>query len=1127
MMKWTDKQEETIKTRNKNILVSAAAGSGKTAVLVERITRLILDRENPVDVDRFLITTFTNAAAAEMKERLEAAIRKEMLESGADREYLKKQLRLMPRANISTFHSFTIEVMKRYFYLTDLEPGVRIGDETQMEILRRETMDELFERRFQDDYDRFTAFLTKYSSSKNEKGIKDSLISLYNEMRSIPYYMKWADESSAGLRTESPVKAYGLDVFVKNEKERMMKEALDSYGKAVELIRDSGLENLASKAEENYNLMADVPRRLDCGMELPKYVQLRASKDEKEEYNLISSSVKKYAEKAKSTVKKMKEYYYSFTIEECDTELMGLAEDTEYLIELLKDFESSLRSAKKEMNLVDFDDVMHYAIDILDQETACREYREKFEYIFVDEYQDCNQLQETIVEKISRGNNLFMVGDVKQSIYRFRLAEPELFRNRYRMYEEGDGSTSVKIDLNSNFRSKRSVTDTVNQVFAEIMDGYDSNAMLKCTVSDDYPGMPTALHLISKELYSGDDDEFSQAECELIAGQIREHLGCEIYDTKTQTYKNLSYGDIVVLTRNNSTVGQLERYLNNAGIPAYGQSGGGFFQTVEIEVFINILKIIDNTRQDIPLISTMRSVAFGFDVRDLAAVRAENPSGSFYQAVMNYELNGSDKSIRDRISAMNETVAYWKQLKNAVSLEELIRTVIEQTGYYDYCCGLPVGKQRSSNLRLLIEKASVFEKENYSGLHGFLKYADAMVERNIKVDEARPQLDSGDTVRIMTIHKSKGLEFPVVIIAGAGRSLRGKGFRGGIVMHKDFTLALPHVNKAEGWHRKTLLQKAIESRKQQEAVDEEIRIFYVAMTRAKDRLILTGVINSENVLDEDASETSSYLAMAYPAICRMKLPVHIEGSSPEEGDFQRIGENKSKVADLLEKSRACGDSHIMEEIKRRLEYEYPYRGSAVKSKYSVSQLNRTASGEERVKLNKTLFSQKGRSLTPAEAGTAMHAVMERIDFRRAAEEGDTYIEQFADELNERGILTDEERQVINTRNIGAFFETDIGRRAAEAKKLYREREFIMQWSVEGADTVVQGVVDCYFAEDDGIVLIDYKNSHVTDEDDLNTLADRYREQIRLYEEAVSAAEGIRVKESYLYLFHMRKFIRLS
>lgn len=1127
MMKWTDKQEETIKTRGKNILVSAAAGSGKTAVLIERITRLILDRENPVDVDRFLITTFTNAAAAEMKERLEAAIRKEMNVPGADREYLKRQLRLIPRANISTFHSFTIEVMKRYFYLTDLEPGVRIGDENQMEILKRETIDEVFERRFQEDYENFTGFLTKYSKSKNEKAIKETIVELYKEMRSIPYYMKWADERTAILASDSPVKEFGLDKFLEEQRESMMKEALDSYGKAVELLKEHGLDKLASKAEENLNLMESVPRRLEQNMGLPSYTQLRASADEKDEYNIISKTVKKYADAGKEIVKKMRDDYYAFTIEQCDEELKQLAADTKYFISVLKEFEKTFKARKKEMNLVDFDDVMHYAIDILDEEIARSEYRDKFEYIFVDEYQDCNELQERIVEKISRGNNLFMVGDIKQSIYRFRLAEPELFRNRYNRYDTDDELQSIKIDLNSNFRSKKSVTDTVNGVFSEIMDGYDSNAMLHCTADEKYPGIATSLHLVSKELYSGDEDEFSQAEAELIASRIRENIGLEIYDAKAGIVRNVTYGDIVILARGNGTVTQLERYLNNVGIPAYGQAGGGFFQTVEIEVFLNILKIIDNSRRDIPLISTMCSVAFNFDAGELAVIRTEFPKGSFYEAVKSYSKEGGNSAIKEKILNMFETVQQWKNLKNTVSLEELVRRVIEQTGYYDYCCGLPVGKQRASNIRLLVEKAADYEEENYAGLHGFLKYADAMVERKIKVDEAKPQGEGGNTVRIMTIHKSKGLEFPVVIIAGFDKNLKSKTGKGSIIMHKDYAIALPHVNRKEGWHRKTLLQKAIESRKKKETTDEEIRVLYVAMTRAKDRLILTGTINKEENLDETKTGTSSYLSMSYPALSKMNLPVSIE-----DVEFSAAAESKFKgkrfgITDIIEKSKACKDSNIMDEIRKRLEYVYPYESHKVKSKYSVSQLNRLNAENERVYLNKTLFSQKRDRLTPAEIGTAMHEVMERIDFRTAAQRGEEYVAETADEMANQGILTPEERKAINTGNIAAFFETDIGKRAAAASCLYREREFIMQWNIDGIETVVQGIVDCYFKEEDGITIIDYKNSYVTNDEETEAAADGYREQIALYEEAVSASEGEKIKESYLYFFHLKKFIRIT
>lgn len=1122
MMKWTEKQRETIESRDRNILVSAAAGSGKTAVLVERIKQLILG--DKVDVDRFLITTFTKAAAAEMKERLEEAIRKSMEEEGADRPFLARQLRLMPRANISTFHSFTIEVMRRYFYLTDLEPGVKIGDDTRVEILSRESIEEVFDRRFAEDGERFRAFLTKYSGDRNENRIKEGMLRLYKEMRSLPHYMEWAKERTALMGTESPVAAYGLDRFLEEESERAFEEAWALYGKGTEMLLEAGLEKLGNKATENLKLMMSIPRRIRDEGRFPelKYESMRASKEEKEEYDLIKNTVKKYMDAGKQKLKDLAEAYYVFSLAQCDEELKGQADDAAYLVELLEDYERVFRGRKAELGIVDFDDVMHYAIDILDDETACAEYREKFRYIFVDEYQDCNQLQETIVEKIARENNLFMVGDIKQSIYRFRLAEPDLFRNRYERYKNGDQSVSRKIDLSSNFRSKRSVTDTVNAVFGEIMEGYDEDARLICTAPAEHPGMATELHIVPKDTFTGEDDQLDEAEAALVARLIRENLGAEVYDTKNSCTHLLDYGDIVVLTRNNATIADLERYLNNTGIPAYGSAGAGYFETVELQVFINLLRVIDNTSRDVPLLSVMRSVAFGFTLLELASIRSAFRDGSYHSAVRRYAEGGPEQALRDKIRGMLETIDSWKQLRRAVSLEELVKRVLDDTGYLEYCSGLPVGRQRIANLRLLISKAADFELTNYTGLHGFLEYVEAMKRSGIRQEEANTVGDGENVVRITSIHRSKGLEFPVVILAGTGKRLKG-GSAGTIPMHKDFSIGLTHVDREGGWHRKTLLQKAIAARKNREAVEEEIRILYVALTRAKDKLIITGTVDKEESLDENFVGTASFLQMLYAPLHKTGAKIFIE-TDPEA---PAVSASAGSVGKLLAESASHRDEKLLQAVGERLSWTYPHARAEVRSKYSVSQLSRHGDGRPQILPERKIFSEGTGPLTPAAVGTAMHSVMERLDFTRAAEEGEGYIASVADGMLERGLLSGSERDAVSTSDIMGFFRTPVGQRAAKAAELFREREFIMRTEVEGEETIVQGIIDCYFEEEDGFVLIDYKNSYIGSEQTEEVIRDRYRGQLELYREALTAAWGKRVKETYLYLFHLRKFIKID
>lgn len=1162
-MQWTEAQDHTIESRGKNILVSAAAGSGKTAVLIERIKQLIL--QDKVDVDRFLITTFTNAASQEMRERLEQAIRKEMDQPDADRAFLKRQLDLMYKANIGTFHNFALEVMHRYFYLTELEPGFVIGDEIQVSILKKESVDALFETRFEEDFDRFKAFLRKYSGDRNENRLKDNMISLYDELRSVPDYFKWARESAEWLRSDNVLSMTGIAMF-------LIQAFYDGLGKArryfvevADLLADNSVWSLAEKAREDVERLDSLEEIMSLEPEQGvsrwdeldllfragelmgdlKFNTMRAAKDEKDDYEAVKETVSVLRKKGKKEIDDLKKKYFSRSRTEAETELKSLFGDTAYLVELLEEFEQIFREKKKEKNMVDFDDVMHYASKILDDPMAAEEYREKFTYIFIDEFQDSNMLQEIIAGKICRENNLFMVGDVKQSIYKFRLAEPEIFRSKYELYKKEEETQSEKIDLNSNFRSKKNVTRTVNTVFEKVMEDYDEDARLHCTAPEEYPGYPTRVTIIDRsdeaEVEEGDVLENTDREIAAIARIISENKGQPVFDVKKQVERSVEYRDIVILSRNRHTIPAIEKALNDQGIPAFGENPGGYFESVEIEIFVNLLKVIDNIRQDIPLISVMHSPIFDFTAKELAKIRIAFREGSFYQAIRSYAETPVEEPLQEKVRKMLEQLTYWKQLRRTVSLEELLRVLLYETGYYDYCSGLPVGKQRISNLRMLVEKAATFEESNYTGLYGFLSYIDAMKKNNLSMGEAKTIGENEDVVRIMTVHKSKGLEFPVVILAGAGRTIRFRGSGSSMEMHKDCGIGLPLVNREEGWHKKTLLQRVIEGKKAAEELEEEVRILYVALTRAIDRLEIVGTVKDLDSLDEEQAGKRSFLDMVYAPLKLTGEEICVEHLASEEGadELQETGTSRRHSAkDLMQQlqrtaQRAAAyqltaeEQSRMEQIAAGLSYQYPYSDAVkVKSKYSVTELagGSTVSSDE-ILLQKPEFTREHEGLTAAQRGSAMHLVMEHLDFAKALEHGGSYIRETVEKLRSTGALSEQEAKAIRIDQIQGFFAAPTGRRAAQARTLQKEREFILQKDVSGTQAIVQGIIDCFFEEEDGMVIIDYKNSYVGSEAEEEELRQRYGEQLALYKEALEASWGRPVKETWLYLFYLKKFIR--
>lgn len=1147
-MKWTKEQEHIIRSRNKNILVSAAAGSGKTAVLIERIKQLVI--KDHINIDEFLITTFTNAASSEMKERLNIAVKEEIKTNRGDVGFLRKQLSMIPRANIGTFHNFSLEIIKRYFYFTDLEPGFAIGDDTQVSIIKKESINELFERRFEYDYDEFSKFLEKYSTDKSEEKLKNNIINIYDELRSIPWYMSWAEEKKELLKSLYPSDKLGIVKCVIENAAKNIYQAAKFYEDAAETAEKAGVESIFTKAEQDAEMVRDAAEKINtisigtndgsisfqnAFKETADIFQkfgfntMRASKAEQENYNDIKDQVSGCRKKGKKLIDDTAEKYFSRDLEDYDTEMKDLYPDTGYYVGLLKEFEEIYKVKKSEKNIIDFDDVMHYALEILQNDMVAEEYKSRFKYIFIDEFQDSNMLQESIIDKIARENNVFMVGDVKQSIYKFRLAEPEIFKRKYEKYSRKTEMQSEKTDLNSNFRSKHNVIKTVNEVFSDIMDDYGENEKLYCGIGKEHEGFKSRMTLVDKKS-KGDDDflENEEAEAEIISNIIKETKGKTIYDLKKKTYRKLEYKDIVVLSRNRNSISLIEKHLNNSGIPAFGDNTGGYFESVEIEVFVNLLKIIDNTRRDIPLISVMRSMIFDFSARELAQIRIEFDDGSFFSAVEKYAYTGSDERIKNKINKLIESLKYWKALNKTVTLEELIRRLLYETGYFDYCSGLPVARQRISNLRLIVEKASEFEEKNYSGLYGFLTYVEAMKKNNIPVGEAKIAADDEDVVRIMTIHKSKGLEFPIVILSGAGRKIKSKGIGMGASLHKDLGIGLPTVNKKEGWHRKTLLQRAIEMKKAQEETEEEIRILYVALTRAMDKIEVTGSIDDAERLDENNPGKRTFVDMMYPAFIKNGDVIQIKNIKDLKNDKDMYFTGKLSEKKLLRLISEQNESELYNKIDKRLSYVYPYTLSQrVKSKYSVTELNNYVLGSKKTEeLKQPDFSLQRKGLSPAEAGTVMHRIMEKIDFKKAFLQKGKYIKERIIDLKNKGVLTEEEKKYADIESIVGFFDSQIGKRAALAMNSEKEREFILLKNIDGEDTIVQGVIDFFFEEKDGFVLIDYKNSYIDNERDEDKIVERYKEQIALYKEALEESKGKKVKEAYLYMFRSKNFIKV-
>lgn len=896
---------------------------------------------------------------------------------------------------------------------------------------------------------------------------------------------------------------------------------------------------------------------------------------------------------AKKKIKTLRDEYFAKGAEALAEEMAATYSDAAMVEKLVNRYTQLYNEEKRKRGLVDFGDIEHYAYEILKDEEVSGHYREKFIHIFVDEYQDSNVMQEAFLSRICRENNLFLVGDVKQSIYKFRLAEPEIFQRRYREYGACDGAAdgscngacdgavasngreirqiSTKIDLNKNFRSKRPIIDFVNQVFDFIMDDYDEAAALH--MGDPFGDMAYGepkLYLAETPWNEDEDidDELKnlmKAEKEALAcvKLIGDSLGQPIYDSKSQTLRPLKLRDIVILMRGVRGYGDIFYHvLMENNIPAYVDDYDGYFDTMEVNTFLSLLMLLDNEKQDVPLLTVLRSEIFSFTIEELASIRIGCKEGSYYEAFRRYMDAGMEEGLRAKCFAAAESLAEWQSLAVFMPLEELVWKLMLDTGYYLAMGAMPAGRQRQANLRALVDRALSYRKGQSGSLYGFIRYIEAVKEKKVASGQVKLVGEGDELVKIMTIHKSKGLEFPMVILTGFCKKLNytASGSRT-LLIHKDLGLGLPVINKEESWYRTTMLQNMIKAKVHQEEAEEEKRVLYVALTRPKDRLAILGICDDvQGALDKVGSQPpkdSSYFQMTGNRICtRMKRYEIIEDEALAllSTHHQR---RTGKVLELFdsEKGLCCstGDAALAEQVKQQLEFVYPdARQLTIKSKYSVSELN----GESRRQPVEALaepISFKSRDVfTPAQRGTIYHTLLEHLDFRAAYAYGDCTMGLGEVELTklwlvENQFLTEEEVKLIDGALIMKLVNSALGQRLAEAEaagRLWKERPFNLKMnhdpngSGQMSEVIVQGVIDCYFEEEDGLVLVDYKTSRIRSGADgqpdsglaldreKQRIASHYQTQIDIYRRALEAATGKPVKEAYIYLTDCGEVVEL-
>lgn len=1167
-MKWTEAQNEAIIERDKNLLVAAAAGSGKTAVLVERIKKLVIDEK--ISIDSFLILTFTNAAASEMKEKIVKAINLEIFKNNENRAFLKKQLSVLNSANISTFHAFAQEVIRRFFQIIGLDPSLKVCDEAEQTILKNKAMDELFLEEFEKNSDDFIALLNAYASSKNENAVKTMISDLSSKMESLIEPKRWIDDVIENLNlvnTEfedtllaktalasveqdlvkiSYILQKLLDIFEQTELREGTKltfELLDDVKEAEESSR-TGNFNITKENIENMDFFDLTQKRFG-----------KENKTEIDSAKELGAGI--YLKKAKELQKKIVERLAAASSEIMKMEMTATYAYAQTLVRLVLKYYQNYSELKLEKKLMDFTDIERYAIKILEHEEVANVYRDKFEYIFIDEYQDSNPVQEKLIGLIKRENNVFMVGDVKQSIYKFRQAEPKLFEDKYKSFRDGDSIFSKKIDLNANFRSKKPVIDSVNSVFEVLMgEAYDEDAKLNVGVKyDGEHQYRTEVHVIEDKGSSAEIDdeqeefleEFDKYEKEasIIANIINKTVGNKIYDVKSGCVRAIELKDIVVLLRNARGVGEkFQKTFETYGIPSYISDSEGYFDTLEIQIIINFLKVIDNRRNDIPLISVLTSGIFEFSYEEIAKIRILSPDGSFFDAFLNYSEQNEKAAIV--LKKLDE----WAKLSAIIPIADFIWKIMSESGYYLYVSALPKGEQRQANLRMLLEKAKDFQDMNIRGLHEFLDYVDVLKAKSVRIGQVSTVSEEDNVLRIMTIHKSKGLEFPVVIVAALGREWKNRRDSSGLVFNKDMGFAFEFSDPGKHYKRKTAWQNEIIRQNENEALEEEKRILYVAFTRAQDKLVLVG---TKKVKDEDEEKSEAELDISKLEIPKTYLDMVLSAleASPHvqkiKHGYEEIAlsekdrsEKVSKKFEILEKVESGNVENVggklYDDIGKRLGFKYDYsQGVALKSKFSVSELNEDAADDaiDEITLNEPNFGFVDESeLIKANRGTICHTFLEHWNFRyapRGIDESDSALRDYGNNLiaalKEKNILLENEAEICAgfLDSVIWLSKSELGKRMAKADVLKKEASFIMDKEIEGQAVILQGTVDCYFEDEKGLVLLDYKtgkHGHVSE----TVLKDRYRKQIDLYKEALSEAFAKPVFEAYLVFIEDRRVI---
>lgn len=1272
-MKFTPEQQRVIELHNSNILVSAAAGSGKTAVLVERIIRMICDGEHPADIDRLLIVTFTNAAAAEMRERIAAGITAR-LETDPGNEHIQKQSALLHNAQITTIDSFSLFLIRNHFNEIGLDPDFRVADEGEIKLLQQEVLAQLLEDAYAGQFvpetpEQFHACVEYFCPGGRESVLEQHILNLSRYAGSFPWPAEWLEERkndyAAGDMEALVCSDYGqyLTERVNRTVEGCL-EKLREVKRLCELPDGPYMYGELTEAEiEQLERLTSCKDLEEQAAKVPAvtFARLPSKKDDsvdpakRELAKAIRNSVK-------DTLSDLSESYFKTPLELAVEQGKACREPLRMLLDLVLEFDRRLLAAKQERHLIDFSDMEHYALQILlkrekveetggtgtdHAETKYRivpsdvamEYRQYFQEILIDEYQDSNLVQEYLLSAISGEEegryNRFMVGDVKQSIYKFRLARPELFLRKYDTYQEtGD---LCRIDLAKNFRSRIQVVDAVNGVFSRIMSreiggiAYDDKAALypgAVYPAQEDPAYGSELLLIRKpekgeREESGigeqhaegagvlvDYDNVRQLEALAIAARIKQLKGSlKVMEKSTGELRPVRYSDMVILLRTTSGWDEeFKKILEQQGIPVYITSKTGYFGALEVQELLQFLRVLDNPRQDIPLFGVMQSVFGGFTQEEIAQIRSGGEGHSrkrmtLYEALKEVaqsgrtveegeeisagESAGEEAELSQKADTFLQRIGHYRDLTPFTSIRDLLQRILDDYDYLNYVTALPAGSKRRANVEMLLTKASAFEKTSYFGLFHFIRYMEQLEKYDVDYGEADTLDENADVVRIMSIHKSKGLEFPVVFVSGLSKRFNMQDANQSLIVDMDLGVAVDYVDSVRRIKNKTLRRAVLSAKMKEDNLAEELRVLYVALTRAREKLILTAVLDKadekwelaqmtgqERLTYLDFCEAGSYMDFLLPILPKTGIAVktlRTEDLAAEElGEQLRMGDRREQLRLI-----ACGETPLtgdpeenerkLMHLRERFAYQYPHPGlQKLYTKTTVSELKIAAMAEKDEAAFHTFeekevvpyipgFRREQEKVSGAVRGNAFHRTMELLDFTYLFTESGLFtgcpnnyeeyrrgldknrlqnrLEEFLQRETISLRLTEEYAKAVSLPKILNFLEQELAYRmwrAQEQGLLYREQPFVLGIDAKRLDPDLPEGEKVLIQGIIDVFFIEDGEIVLLDYktdviDSLEALWNRYNVQIQYYEEALTKLMQMPVKERILYSFYLEKY----